>query len=385
MVSLDPRGSPALRSPQADQFKLAIASWGNPAHPKTWSGTGVNLTNALNEQGVPTVGVNFRPNNVVLGACMMLHKIGGEGGDWRQSARVRLAAARRIAAALRSTGIRSILHLSGNDLGFLPATGTVHYLYCDTTWRTAHRYATSSQSGSYFRSIDAIHRRGYHQMRAIFVTAAYVKESLVNDYAIPDARVTVVGSGAGSVQSYNGPKDYTSKRLLFVAKNRFEAKGTYLLIDAYRLAFARDRDLELVLVGPDELRAAAAGLPGVRYEGVVSLERLTKLFQEAALYVMPALDESWGLVYLEALNSRTPVLGLARHALPEITDNGRVGFLVDSATPRAVAEAIVSAMRDPAKLARMGASGQRQIQSRYNWQAVAAKMIDIMHSSYDFA
>src|SRR3546814_12809912 len=83
------------------------------------------------------------------------------------------------------------------------------------------------------------------------------------------------------------------------------------------------------------------------------------------------LNDPWGQVYLEALTSRTPVLGLERNGLPEITENGRHGFMVQQADPVALADAILDAMSAPDRLVAMGHSGQRPVLDTYSWDKVA--------------
>ena len=83
------------------------------------------------------------------------------------------------------------------------------------------------------------------------------------------------------------------------------------------------------------------------------------------------LNDPWGQVYLEAMASRTPVMGLNRNGLPELVDGGRHGFLVDRADPAALAEAILSAVSDPQRLERMATTAQRHVLENYSWNRVA--------------
>jgi glycosyltransferase involved in cell wall biosynthesis len=81
--------------------------------------------------------------------------------------------------------------------------------------------------------------------------------------------------------------------------------------------------LRLLIVGQNSYPGLTNDVPGLRLCGHISREELQRLFQESALFAMPAYSEPWGMVYLEALISKTPILGLRRTALPEFTGNGR--------------------------------------------------------------
>jgi glycosyltransferase involved in cell wall biosynthesis len=112
--------------------------------------------------------------------------------------------------------------------------------------------------------------------------------------------------------------------------------------------------------------------------GFVDEDDLQTLFDDARLFAMPALNEPWGLVYLEALATRTPILGLRRHAFPEISGNGRFGIIVEEANADAVGEALIAALADPARLERLGGDGQEHCLATYSWDHVAALIAPIV-------
>ena len=85
-------------------------------------------------------------------------------------------------------------------------------------------------------------------------------------------------------------------------------------------------------------------------------------------------DALGALRLLEAMVSRTPVMGLNRNGLPEIVDGGRHGFLVDRAEPAALAKAMLCALSDPDRLARMAAAAQRHALENYSWNRVAERI-----------
>jgi glycosyltransferase involved in cell wall biosynthesis len=76
--------------------------------------------------------------------------------------------------------------------------------------------------------------------------------------------------------------------------------------------------------------------------------------------------------------SRTPVMGLNRNGLPEIVQNGRFGFVVDSDSPEALAEAIIDATSDADRLEEMGRLGQQYVLDHYSWDIVGQRMFDVI-------
>jgi glycosyltransferase involved in cell wall biosynthesis len=111
-----------------------------------------------------------------------------------------------------------------------------------------------------------------------------------------------------------------------------EIKGPHLAIEIARRAGRR-----LVIAGnvPDAHRGwfeahVAPHVDGdrVRWIGPVDDAAKNTLLGQAAAFLMPILwEEPFGIVMAEALACGTPVLGLARGAVPEVVEDGVTGFV----------------------------------------------------------
>jgi glycosyltransferase involved in cell wall biosynthesis len=261
-----------------------------------------------------------------------------------------------------------------------------HYLYCDSTWhmrceQVSFLHPLIRGRLRAHRTVDARLGRSFAAFAHIFCASAAARDDFVQHYRIPASRVSVVGTGLGGKAPAFVPKDPSPKTVLFVARHEFARKGGPLLLQGFRLALDKDPELRLVVVGPLVLlEAQVRGAPNVVVTGFLERSDLDRLFQESALYAMPAPWEPWGLVYLEALAAGTPVLGLRKYGLIDITRNGSHGFLVDDPTPSAVAAAILDAFSDPARLAEMGRSGREHCLRRYTWENVASAMLSVMNA-----
>ena len=91
---------------------------------------------------------------------------------------------------------------------------------------------------------------------------------------------------------------------------------------------------------------------------------------------MPAVREPNGITYLEALASKTPVIGLDRFAYPEFSGYGKYGFIVSDYNSECLAETIFKALSKPDLLMQMGKEGQSFVRSKYDWDIVVAKMME---------
>lgn len=362
-----------MPSPQ----KLAFAAWGDPLDASTWSGTSSHLAGAFQALGIEIIALNCRPSQAKLGVEHLSHRAQGLAIDY-----TRRQAGRRICAQLTRnlpSDCAGVLHMSDVTVPRRGATpGVRHFLLCDAT-HDFYLRCNSEIADTTPRRRQAAQR---HERDAIagtdlfFPLSQHAAHSLRSVYGVDEGKITVVGTGRGKIAPFEGPKNYAAKKILMVAKQRFEDKGGPLLLQAFKIARRRDPDLHLTLVSPAEFGHFAQGIEGVTVTGTVSWPELQELFNGACLYAMPALCEPWGLVYAEALAAKTPILGLNRAALPELTGEGRYGFLVEGEAPEAVAQALLQAVSDPSRLQHMGEAGQKYCLETFRWERSAQRIAD---------
>jgi phosphatidylinositol alpha-1,6-mannosyltransferase len=162
-------------------------------------------------------------------------------------------------------------------------------------------------------------------------------------------------------------------------------KGHDLLIDIWPKVCRSVPQAQLVIVGGGddrarlEAKAAHLGLASaVRFEGIVSDERLTTLYRDATLFVMPSPNEGFGLVYIEAMSAGVPCV-VARGAAEEIVDNGTTGMVVPPDDAAAVERAIVRLLTSRDERDRMGAAAAEDVRRRFSATAFAARLYDLLH------
>jgi len=220
----------------------------------------------------------------------------------------------------------------------------------------------------------------YRQVEHIFATSRYVRQDLMDHYGVPAGKVTVVGTGLGVIQPFHGAKDYANGKILFAAKGRFEDKGVPMVLAAFERARRRNPALQLTIVGQEPGSLGISGLPNVTVPGFVPIEDLQRLFETHSLFLMPARNEPWGLVYLEAMACRMPIVGLNRNAFPEFTDGGKYGFGLDEADPDTLARIMVEVFEQPARLERMGAAAQAWCLEQYTWEKTVGRIVETIET-----
>ncbi len=83
------------------------------------------------------------------------------------------------------------------------------------------------------------------------------------------------------------------------------------------------------------------------------------------LFVYPAYAEAFGMVLIEAMSVGLPVVASGSDAIPEIVRHGRTGRLVTPRDSNALSEAVLDAVRYPAKRNKWGIEGQKWAHATY--------------------
>jgi len=132
--------------------------------------------------------------------------------------------------------------------------------------------------------------------------------------------------------------------------------------------------LEIDIAGDGELRtdlvtqASVAGLHNVRFVGFTDAP---SFLAGLHLYVQPSHSEGLCIAAHEAMAAGLPVLASAVGELRYSIVDGETGGLVPPGDPQALAAKLADMLRDPARLAAMGAVGRARVLDRFGGAAFA--------------
>jgi len=367
---------------------VLLSSIGDPRDKRTWSGTTRNLVDALERAGIEVATETVTPNRYLRRAATLLARLRGRTREEPDRVgalhRILQKAAGRVVAKSRA---RRFIHFGSSHLPILdPRPGDRHWLLTDYGIHLLlTRGPTRSLVGDrYAARALAAEREIAARCDGIFTVADYVRDDWIAEYGLPAGKVVSIGTGLGSPLTLDGfAKDYARGHILYVGKHGFDTKGGPLLLAGFAEALKTRPDLRLVIIADAADPTLAPHLPAIRTNPAIDFRQtgtpdFVELVRGAALYASPAAFEPWGLIYLEALMVETPVLGLDRSAMRQLTDDGRLGFLVGEETPAAVGAAILDAMGDPARLARMGEEGRRFVEETFSWDRTARRVVDAL-------
>ena len=198
----------------------------------------------------------------------------------------------------------------------------------------------------------------YRVARALVVESE-MEARLVREFA-PANRIRVIPPGIDVSEWTSTSPDRSHlpplppEYFLFVGRIA-PNKGLPHLVEALALLPAEAR-LPLVVMGSDwgeraglEALAQRRGVSGllVWLGHVADRQTYRAIVGGAKALVLPSEWEAFGLVLLEAMAARTPVVATSVGAVPEVLEGGRDGLLVPYGDPAALAQALQDVLADP--------------------------------------
>ena len=171
---------------------------------------------------------------------------------------------------------------------------------------------------------------------------------------------------------------------LLVCAGRFDwTKGQDVLIKAIGLAQASLGSTKL------EFHGAGPMLEGVRqqaqqlgildrctFRGSVPHEEVIRRMSCAKLTVTPSRSEAFGLVNIESMAVGTPVVASRVGGITEIIHDGVDGFLVPPEDAHALADKILTLLKDPALCERMGENARNSFLREFEQSQVVNEQAD---------
>ena len=188
---------------------------------------------------------------------------------------------------------------------------------------------------------------------------------LIAQYGIDTAKITVFPNSIADIAPSLIDDIVRDPRLIICPGRLAGVKGQDILIRALGLLHQGGIMPHVIFVGGadkrnnklEELKALAVQL-GVQeqcqFVGEVSHSEMFKYFASAGFSIVPSRSEAFGLVNIESMSVRTPVIASAVGGIPEIIRDGVDGFLVPPEDPQALAEKIKLLYNDPVLREQLG-------------------------------
>lgn len=168
-----------------------------------------------------------------------------------------------------------------------------------------------------------------------------------------------------------------------------QEKGVVALLNAYqRISKARASKLVIIGDGPlreyviEQKRIIEKSSGRIDYLGWQPVSVLLNEIRKATVVAVPSLYEPFGIVAIEAMCLKKPVVASHIGGLPEIICDGFNGILVEPGKSEKLADAITELIMDPKKCSSMGSNGYITVENKFSVVKIAPKFLDFMEA-YD--
>ncbi len=207
-------------------------------------------------------------------------------------------------------------------------------------------------------------KREYELATYINVLSTYAASSfLKHGIRAEKIRITLPGIDA----SFFSPAEKKSNGkfiILYAGRLQF-LKGTHHLIEAYNRIATNQTELWLCGNIHEEIKPWIQKNSSIRHIPLQSAEKLRELYRQTDLFVLPSVQEAFGLVLLEAMACGIPVIASRNTGGPDIIDHGQNGFLFDSGDIATLSKHIDYFLKNPEQTQRIGIAARKKIEANF--------------------
>jgi glycosyltransferase involved in cell wall biosynthesis len=244
-------------------------------------------------------------------------------------------------------------------------------------------------------------RLGFYLNRRALCSARHVftnkKVDLLNlKRLLPDERVTYIAPGLVPDDFYFDAEARLDLRrqwnidddpvILSAAMFRpgVKTEGLTWVIRTCGELFRQGRKLRLVIAGDGKEKTKLLGLAReqlpdrVRFLGEMPRSEMRRFYSSGDIFVFPGINESLGMVFIEAQSCGLPVVAFANAGVPEAVQHGKTGYLVPMYDSGRFAEAIGRLLNDEDLRRRMGRAAREYVREAHDLNRNYQKMETVL-------
>lgn len=190
-------------------------------------------------------------------------------------------------------------------------------------------------------------------------------------------------NGHKSIKLNFSPEKSSNEVRIMFGGNMVESKGCEYLLKAFAILKKSANNIFLDIAGGGQLLNKMISLADklgvtndVFFHGSVSNEKMLHLMNECDIFVLPSFDEGFGIVYLEAMSLKKPVIATVGEGISEIIQDGVNGFLVKPKNVESIIDKLKVLIQSKELRNEIGNRGYESIKN-LTWQKNALETLDV--------
>jgi glycogen(starch) synthase len=234
------------------------------------------------------------------------------------------------------------------------------------------------------------------------ITASEFMAAELHDYfAVPTDKIDIVPNGVetapfdaletSELTTFRERYARPGERIVFTVGRLVHEKGAQLLIEAVPAVIRRQPDVKFVIAGTGpmlgDLHARTHDLAvenHVEFVGYISNADRNSLFKVADCAVFPSLYEPFGIVALEAMASKCPLVVASTGGLAQVVQNHVTGITVYPGSVESLADGILHVLKYPDWSFARAMRAYRIVAQNYNWREIAEQTYAVLMRVVDY-
>lgn len=229
----------------------------------------------------------------------------------------------------------------------------------------------------------------YQGWTHIFTVNGRLKDIITRDAKV--AKVSNIGNAITpipeitieQIEPYVKIQSDTSYKIISVGNLR-EEKGFSILLKSVSMLVKKKYDIQVVIVGKGVKRERllseinSLGLSGkVMLTGDLPNDIVRNLYSLFDAFVLASYSETFGIVYIEAMDAGLPVIGVKGQGIDGVVQSGINGLLVNPQDADDLAEKIEYLINNKDSAKEMAMKGQGLVKSEYQLTQLTNKIMRI--------
>jgi glycosyltransferase involved in cell wall biosynthesis len=219
------------------------------------------------------------------------------------------------------------------------------------------------------------------QADKLIVTNRFEAKRLIRSLKISKEKIAYIHDGV-DVDFFKPLGDkYKENDLVLFVGNLMREKGVHKLLYAFYLCKKRLKNLKLLIVGDGYLRnylerkIKEFNLQNdVKLAGRLSFEELRGIYNRATVTVLPSMSESLGMVLLESMACKTPVIATINEGSLEIITHMKDGILVPQNDIKSLSDAICILITNDDLREEMGERARQKVLKSFSFNDFAKNL-----------
>jgi glycosyltransferase involved in cell wall biosynthesis len=226
----------------------------------------------------------------------------------------------------------------------------------------------------------------------VIVNSKHMYGELQHLFSVPKDKIAIIPNGtdpdhfnfefdqAAFRQNYVHP----SERIILFVGRLVPEKGVQVLLNAAPQILSKIPNARILIVGDGyfagDLKQQAHNLgiaDKVNFLGYVSDQDLLKLYRSADVVAIPSLYEPFGIVALEGMAAKVPVVSADTGGLTDFVEHMQTGVTTYAGDAGSLAWGVTEVLTNQQLYEKLSRDAYEKVSNIYNWKVIAKRTLEV--------